>query len=142
MKFNPLVSSSRRKARKAHFTSDSTSRATIMSATLSKELRTRYNVRSLPIRKGDEVTILRGTHKGREGQVIQVYRKKFVIHVDRVTRDKSNGATVQIGIQPSNTMITKLHLDPDRKRVLERKNRKKDGDKGAKKYDAPDADLD
>ena len=45
MKFNPRVSSSRRKARKAHFTADSTSRAKIMSAPLSKELRAKYNVR-------------------------------------------------------------------------------------------------
>mgnify|MGYP002402959791 CR=1 FL=1 len=47
----PAVSSSRRKCRKAHFTSDSTSRRKLMSASLSKELRERYNVRSVPIRK-------------------------------------------------------------------------------------------
>ena len=47
----------------------------------------------MPIRKDDEVHIVRGTYKGREGKVIQVYRKKWVIHVERVTRDKVNGAT-------------------------------------------------
>lgn len=70
--------------------------------------------RSLPIRKDDEVRIVRGKYKGREGKVTQVYRKKWVIHVDRVQRDKSNGATVSIGIHPSNVVITTIKLDNDR----------------------------
>lgn len=32
------------------------------------------------------------------------------------------GATVPLGIHPSKVVITKLHLDPDRKALLERKN--------------------
>lgn len=95
-----------------------------MSATLSKELRQRYGVRSVPIRKDDEVTIVRGgEHKNRDGKVIQVYRKKFCIHVERVVYEKKGGAPVPIGIHPSNVVITKLHLDPDRKKLLERKRR-------------------
>src|SRR6202035_1585022 len=70
--------------------------------------------RSLPIRKDDEVRIVRGKYKGREGKVTQVYRKKWVIHVDRVQRDKSNGATAPIGIHPSNVVITTIKLDTDR----------------------------
>ena len=44
----------------------------------------------MPIRKEDEVQILRGENKNRDGKVIQVYRKKFVIHVDRVVKEKGN----------------------------------------------------
>ena len=44
----------------------------------------------------------------------QVYRKKWVIHVDRVQRDKSNGASVPIGIHPSKVVVTNLKLDKDR----------------------------
>eukprot|EP00697_Spironema_sp_BW2_P008815 gnl/Spiro4/23537_TR11629_c0_g1_i1.p1 gnl/Spiro4/23537_TR11629_c0_g1~~gnl/Spiro4/23537_TR11629_c0_g1_i1.p1 ORF type:complete len:169 (-),score=68.77 gnl/Spiro4/23537_TR11629_c0_g1_i1:98-544(-) len=131
MKFNAAVHADRRKARKAHFTADSTARRKIMSAPLSKELRKKYNVRSLPIRKDDEVQVVRGTYKNRDGKVTQVYRKKYVIHVERITREKNNGATVNLGIHPSKVVITKLHLDPDRKALLERKNRKK-GAKGQK----------
>lgn len=29
--------------------------------------------------------------KGREGKVVQVYRKKWVVHIDKITRDKANG---------------------------------------------------
>ncbi|XP_006457971.1 hypothetical protein AGABI2DRAFT_133805, partial [Agaricus bisporus var. bisporus H97] len=82
MKYNPDVSSSRRKCRKAHFAAPSSIRRKIMSSGLSKELKARHNTRSLPIRKDDEVRIVRGKYKGREGKVTQVYR----IHVDRVQR--------------------------------------------------------
>jgi large subunit ribosomal protein L26e len=71
-------------------------------------------VRSLPVRKDDEVLIVRGKFKGREGKVTQVYRKKWVIHVDRVHRDKTSGATAPVGIHPSNVVITTLKLDKDR----------------------------
>ena len=60
-----------------------------MSAPLSKELRQKHNVRSLPIRKDDEVMVVRGHFKGQQtGKVVQVFRKKFVIHVERMQREK------------------------------------------------------
>ena len=60
MKFNKLVSSSRRKNRKRHFNAPSHIRRKLMSSPLSKELRQKYNVRSIPIRKDDEVQVNRG----------------------------------------------------------------------------------
>ncbi|KAL2214936.1 60S ribosomal protein L26-1 [Thermoascus aurantiacus ATCC 26904] len=114
------ISSSRRKSRKAHFSASSGERRIIMSAPLSKELREKYNVRAIPIRKDDEVTIVRGSNKGREGKVTSVYRLKYVIHVERVNREKSNGQSVPIGIHPSKVVITKLKLDKDREKILER----------------------
>lgn len=45
----------------------------------------------MPIRKEDEVEIVRGTFKGRDGKVTDVYRKKYVIHIEKVTREKANG---------------------------------------------------
>lgn len=51
----------------------------------------------MPIRKDDEVTVVRGTYKGREGKVVQVYRKKWVIHIERITREKVNGERWVLG---------------------------------------------
>lgn len=65
-----------------------------MSSGLSKELRKKYKVKSLPIRKDDEVLIVRGAHKGHSGRVTEVYRRKFVIHVDKIVREKVNGMRV------------------------------------------------
>merc|ERR1719453_2299411 len=110
-----------------------------MSASLSKELQKKYNVRSLPIRKDDEVQVVRGTFKNRDGKVTTVFRKKFVIHIERINREKNNGATVDLGIHPSKVVITKLHLDPDRKKLLERKNRSNADEKNKGKF--TDADV-
>ena len=123
---------SRRKQRKAHFGASSVQRARRMSSMLSKELFSKYNVRSLPIRKDDEVLLVRGAYgksqKFGNGpfKVTQVYRKKYVIHLERVVKDKSNGQQKPIGISASNVVITKLKLDKSRKAILERKNRNKD----------------
>ena len=123
MKVKQTVSQSRRKSRKAHFTAPSHLRRKLMSAPLSKDLRTKYNVRSIPVRRDDEVMIVRGHYHDREGKITQVYRKKWRIHIERVTRDKANGQTVPIGIHPSKVVITKIKLDKDRKALLDRKNR-------------------
>jgi len=77
-------------------------------------------VRAIPIRKDDEIVIKRGTNKGREGKVTSVYRLKYVIHVERVSREKTNGQSVPIGIAPSKVEITKLKMDKDREKILER----------------------
>ena len=69
MKTHIEVTSSRRKCRKAHFTAPSHIRYRLMSAMLSKELRSKHNVRSLPIRKDDEVSILKGIYKGTKGKI-------------------------------------------------------------------------
>jgi large subunit ribosomal protein L26e len=114
MKTHVEVSSSRRKQRRAHFSAPSHIRHRIMSSTLSKTLRTKYGVRALPIRKDDEVVILRGTRKGSKGKVIQVHRKKWAIHIDKITKNKANGAPYQIPIHPSNVAITKIKEGKDR----------------------------
>ena len=135
MKYNPRVTASRRKNRKAHFTAPSSVRRVLMSAPLSSELRAKHNVRSMPVRKDDEVHVVRGTYKGREGKVVQVYRKKWVIHIERITREKVNGSTVNVGVNPSKVMITKLRIDKDRKSLIDRKAKGRaaaDKEKGTK----------
>jgi large subunit ribosomal protein L26e len=114
MKTHVEVTSSRRKQRRAHFSAPSHIRYRIMSATLSKTLRTKYGVRALPIRKDDEVVVMRGTRKGSKGKVVQVHRKKWAIHIDKLTKNKANGAPYQIPIHPSNVAITKVKEAKDR----------------------------
>eukprot|EP00793_Prasinoderma_coloniale_P001183 PRCOL_00006174-RA len=134
MKFSANVTSSRRKQRKAHFDAPSSERRRRMSTPLSNELKQKYNVRCVPIRKDDEVRVVRGTYKGREGKVVTVYRKKWVIHVERITREKVNGATVSVGLDPSKVEITKIKLDKDRKALLERRNKSAQDGKAAGKF--------
>ncbi|XP_055385885.1 60S ribosomal protein L26 [Condylostylus longicornis] len=124
MKFNKLVTSSRRKNRKRHFTAPSHIRRRLMSAPLSKELRQKYNVRSMPIRKDDEVQVVRGHFKGNQvGKVVQCYRKKFVVYIEKIQRENANGTNVYVGIHPSKCLIVKLKLDKDRKKILDRRGK-------------------
>ncbi|KAF0852358.1 60S large subunit ribosomal protein uL24 (rpL26) [Andalucia godoyi] len=123
MKFNSQVSSSRRVNRRNHFKAPSSVRRVLLSAPLSKSLRAEHKVRSLPVRKGDTVQIVRGGEKvlKREGKVTAVYRKRMCIYVDRVQREKANGGQSNLAIDPSNVVITKLKIDKDRNNLIARK---------------------
>merc|ERR1712166_1481765 len=121
MKTHASVSSQRRKGRKAHFSAGSTQRRKLLSANLSKDLRAQYGCKSIPVRKGDSVKGVRGGNPDREGKVMSVYRRRWCIYVDKMTREKINGQQVQLPIHPSNCVVTALKLDKDRKALLERK---------------------
>merc|ERR1711957_1154744 len=105
----------------------SSMRRKMMSSPLSKELKTKYDCKSLPVRKGDTVLIKCGSKeggvKGKTGKVLTVYRRRWCIHVEKVVRDKKNGSQVQIPVDPSNCEITQLKLDKSRKALMARKNR-------------------
>jgi len=97
-------------------------RAKIMSAHLSEDLRKSYGIRSLPIRSGDTVRILRGDYKDYEGRVTRVDREKYRIYVEGVTREKADGTTTLVPIHHSKVEIVRLNLDDDwRRRILERR---------------------
>ncbi|XP_045144981.1 60S ribosomal protein L26-like 1 [Echinops telfairi] len=114
MKFNPFVTLDRIKNRKRHFNAPSHKRRKIVSSPLSKELRQKYRVYPTSIRKDDEVQVVRGHYKGqRISKGVQVYK--------RVQHEKGNGAAVHVGIPPSKVASTRLKLDKDRDKLLERK---------------------
>ncbi|CAO2608148.1 60S ribosomal protein L26 [Lemmus lemmus] len=114
MKFSPFVTSDWSKNHKWHFNAPSHIRRKIMSSPLSKELRQKF--------RDDDVQVVRGHYKGQQiGKVVQVYRKKYGIYIERVQREKANGTTVHVGIHPSKVVITRLKLDKERKKILERK---------------------
>merc|ERR1712216_893800 len=106
MKFNTAVSSCSRKNRKARATAPSGRRRKLMSSPLDPILRYKHHINSAPVHKDDEVRVLSGDFKGREGKVISVYRKKWVIHVDCIFMESIDGQTTNVGLDPSNCMIT------------------------------------
>lgn len=109
------------KQRKAVYLAPLHKRRKLMSAPLSPELREKYNRRSLPVRSGDVVRIMRGDFKGKEGKVVEVDYSKLRIHVEGITRTKASGQTVYVPIHPSKVMIVKLDLsDPRREEMLKR----------------------
>merc|ERR1712167_78385 len=121
MKSHATVSSSRRKCRKAHFTAPSHLRYKLMSVNLNKELRAKYNVRSMPVRKDDEVTVVRGKFKSTTGKVSQVYRKRWCIYIEGLSKNKLNGTPIRVPITASNCVLNKLKLTKDRENLIQRK---------------------
>jgi len=110
------------KQRKRLFQAPYHIRGKILSAHLSSELRSTYNTRSLPVRTGDTVKVLRGDYKGVEGKVMRVDRKKYRIFIEGITREKADGTTILVPIHPSNVEIIRLNLDDKfRKKILERR---------------------
>ena len=111
-----------RKQRKFLYNAPLHLRGKIMAATLSNELRNKYGVRSLPIREGDKVRVMRGDFKGKEGKVVDVDLKRYRINVEGATQKKVNGTEVFYPLHPSNVMIVGLNLDDERrKKIIERR---------------------
>merc|ERR1711944_114746 len=105
-----------------------------MTSPLSKDLRQKYGVKNMPIRKDDEVQVIRGHFKGQQvGKVVQCYRKKFAVYIERIQREKANGASVYVGLHPSKICIVKLKMDKDRKKILDRRAKGREAATGREK---------
>ena len=118
MKRSVKVSSSRRTQRRNLYTAPSSQRRKIMSVRLSKALRLKHKIRNLPIRKNDTVKVCKGKLKNKTGKVTAVYRKRWVIHIEKLSKQNTNGQPGNIPIKPSNCAIDTLHLDKDRQNTL------------------------
>lgn len=103
-----MVSSQPRKQRKYRYQAPLHIKHKFLSALLSPGLRERYGTKSVPVRVGDTVKVLRGDQKDTEGKVASVDLKGTTITVDGVTVTKSDGTEVPRPIHPSNVMITKI----------------------------------
>ena len=114
-------SSQPRKQRKYRYNAPLHIRRKFLSAHLSKELRERYGKRSVPLRKGDEVVVMKGGFRGFTGNVDRVDMSRSKVYIEGVKRKKVDGSEITVPIDPSNVMITKLTLeDKMRQAVFER----------------------
>ena len=92
-----------------------------MSCHSNKTLRDQYKISCLPIKRGDEVKILKGKSKGKSGKVVQVYRKRNVIYVDKDNREKQTEQSVFLTIRPCHCAIGKLLINKDRIKTIEKR---------------------
>ena len=119
-----------RKQRLARHTAPLHRRHREMAAPLDRGLRHRQEKRgyiyprSIPVRTGDRVLIVRGEGRGSKGRRIsQVDRRARKVYVDGFTYHKSDGTELQRPIDPSNLVV----INPDwsdvrRRRILDRVN--------------------
>ncbi len=95
-----------------------------MRARLTKELSTKYNTRSLRVRKGDKVIVLRGQFKKKEGLVERLDIARERVFIAGVEFEKKNGSKVSYPVHPSNVMITTV-VDDDKRRFKHYNNKEK-----------------
>ncbi|MBS3074180.1 50S ribosomal protein L24 [Candidatus Pacearchaeota archaeon] len=117
-KFSMAWNSSRqvRKQRKFRARAPLHIRHKLMSAKLSKELRKKHNIKSLPIRNGDEIKVMKGKFRRKSGRVNKVNLKKLKVAVEKLQIQKKDGTKVDVWFRPSNLLITDLNMD-DKKRI-------------------------
>ncbi len=87
-----------------------------LSANLSKELRKKYGMRNIELRKGDKVKILRGKFRGKEGKITEIKTKMLKVYVEGIRVKKQDGSKANIALRASNLQIIELGLE-DKKRI-------------------------
>ncbi len=104
-----------RKQRKYQYNAPLHIKQKFVKAHLTKELRIRYKKRSLRLRKGDTIKIMRGQFKKKTGKVERVDVKHAKIYITGIAITKKDGSKKPRALHPSNLLITELNLE-DKKR--------------------------
>lgn len=79
-------------------------------------MRKKHGKRSIPIRKGDEVLVMRGSFKKKKAKVATIGLKRTRIALESIQRTKKDGTKVNVWFAPSSVQIITLSLD-DKKRI-------------------------
>lgn len=110
------ASKQRRKQRKYRYNAPFHIKGRFLHCNLSKELRKKYGIRSLRVRKGDKVKIMRGEHKKITGKVERVNTKRTKVYVENINLIKKDGNKVLKPLHPSNLQIIEID-DADKRRL-------------------------
>ena len=109
------------KQRKARYQAPLHTKQKLLGAHLAKNLRDQWNTRSLALRKGDEVKVMRGKYKGETGKISKIDLKRTKVYIENIKRKKVSGEEVHVPFNPSVILITNPGMDdPKRKRIVQR----------------------
>jgi large subunit ribosomal protein L24 len=110
-----------RKQRKKYFNAPLHKKRKWMSSHLEENLLLKYDLRRIPVVKGDTVKVMRGNFKGHEDKVSHVNVSRRQVEVEGLVMTKADGKKIAKPIHASNLLITKLNLtDKWRRENLER----------------------
>lgn len=108
-----------RRQRKYRYNAPLHIKSKFVGANLAKDLREKHGRRSISVRKGDTIKVLRGQFKGKTGKVERVsltYSRIFVQGIDITRKD---GTKAHIPLEPSNIQI--ITLSAGKRRLGEKK---------------------
>ncbi len=107
----------------------------MISVNLNKDLRKKYGKRSFPLRKEDNVKIMRGEFKNKTGKISSVDLKKLRISIEGMQKSKKDGTKVNVWFNPSNLQIKELNLDDKKRRLSIERGKKVEEKTDVKKED-------
>jgi large subunit ribosomal protein L24 len=84
-----------------------------VTATLSDDLREEFDRRSVRVRTGDTVEVMRGDFAGEEAEVLGVDLKDASVHVEDVTVEAADGEDVPRPMDASNLRVVELDRSDD-----------------------------
>ena len=113
-----------RKQRKFRANAPNHIKRNFMGSLLDKPLRKTHGRRSIEVVKGDEVKVMRGKFKGKQGKVGTVDIKHTRIQIDGIQRSKAGGDKIETWFHPSNVKIIILN-DKDSRRMNKTKKTEK-----------------
>lgn len=134
-KFSPTWKSSvqTRKQRKYLANAPLHLKQKLVSVHLSKDLRKQFGKRALPLRKGDEVKVIRGKKKGLKGKVANIDLHHSVIYLEGQLREKVSGRKVPIPFRTANLLLTEAKIsDKKREAIIQRAKSEKAKIRGGK----------
>jgi large subunit ribosomal protein L24 len=123
-------SSKARKQRKYRFNAPMHIKQKFMHSHLSKELREKYTLRSIGIRKGDRVKVARGQFAGKTGKVDRIDLKRERVYMSNIEMIKKDGSKILYPIHPSKLIVQELNLDDKMRREKVKKFEKKKDNTG------------
>jgi len=116
-----MKSTKPKKQRKAIYNAPLHKKQKLIHAHLSKEFIKQFKKRSLGLRKGDEIKIMKGAFRGKTGKIMKIDLKKSKIYIDGIKIKKTTGEDANVPFNASNLMITNPIMDdPMRKKIVQR----------------------
>jgi len=100
-------------------------RRRLVNAHLSASLRSRLGIRSMPVREGDTVRVVKGEYAGKRGRIRRVLRNRGRVEIVGITEKSGKGDTIYPKISISYLEITRLNMgDKWRRKIISRKTGK------------------
>jgi len=115
-----------RKQRKYYHNAPLHIKGSFLNSHLSKELAKKHKIRSIRLRAGDRVKVLRGSFKGKENKVDLIDVKTGRVAIAGIEISKKDGSKSRPFIHASNLLITEINTDDKRRLNKTIQTKKKD----------------
>ncbi len=85
----------------------------MISANTSEVIREELGTRSIQLKVGDRVRVMRGDEKGKEGIVSDIDREEEKVYVHGIIVERTDGTEREIALRPSNLQVQAMNIEDD-----------------------------